>query len=116
MMSSDDLDYGCDTFTHRINSVRERFNVRIQIKSTNKNYLLWFNEHLWKLMKSRDAALRKEIKTRRDTDMMFIKGLRNKVIQQLREDKSLRSLLLLSFTLWGCKGKCQLFYCSMCKM
>ena len=65
VLSSDDLDYGCDTFTHRINTVRERFNVRIQIKSKNKNSLPWFNENLWKLMKSRDAALTKAIKTRR---------------------------------------------------
>lgn len=39
-------------------------------------------------MKSREAALRKAIKTRRDTDMLIYKGLRNKVIQELREAKS----------------------------
>ena len=63
-LSSDYLCYGCDTFTYNINSVRERFNVSMQIKSQNKNYLPWFNENLQRLMKTRDAALRKAIKTR----------------------------------------------------
>ena len=39
-------------------------------------------------MKTRDAALRKAIKTRREIDMLVYKGLRNKVIQELRSAKS----------------------------
>ncbi len=62
--------------------------MSIKTKFKNKNNLPWFNENLWKLMKTRNAALRKAIKTRRETDMLFYKGLRNKVIQELRLAKS----------------------------
>lgn len=48
----------------------------------------YFNENLWKLMKTSDAALRKAIKTRRDIDMPIYKGLRNKVFQEPRLAKS----------------------------
>lgn len=39
-------------------------------------------------MKTGDAALRKAIKTRRDTDMLIYKGFRNKVIEKLSLAKS----------------------------
>lgn len=39
ILSSDDLGYGCKTFTHKINSIRERFKMRFQIKSKNENHL-----------------------------------------------------------------------------
>lgn len=57
-------------------------------------------------MKSRDAALRKAIKTRRDTDMLIYKGLRNKVILELRLAKSLFYLNILN----EAKGNCTFFW------
>lgn len=39
-------------------------------------------------MKNRDSALRKTIKSRRDTDMLIYKDFRNKVTQELRLAKS----------------------------
>ncbi len=39
-------------------------------------------------MKTRDAALKKAMKSRRDTDILIFKGLRNKVIRELRQAKS----------------------------
>lgn len=88
VLSSNDLDYCCDTFIHRINSVRERFTVPVHTKPKKKTNLPWFNENLWKMMKSRDAALLKALKTRRDTDILLYRGLRNKVICELRLAKS----------------------------
>lgn len=84
VQSSDYLYHACDTFTHSVNSLRGSLNVRMQIKSKNKNNLSWFNENLWRLMKFSDAALRKAIKTRGDTDILIYKDLMNKVTQELR--------------------------------
>jgi len=41
--------------------VREKFTVDVQKKIKHKNVLPWFNANLWKLMKSRDSALKKAI-------------------------------------------------------
>ena len=65
-------------------------------KNRNKVNLPWFSENLWQLMKSRDAALKKAIKTKRDTDTLDYKGLRNKVFKELRLAKSRFHLQLLS--------------------
>lgn len=40
------------------------------------------------LMKKRDLALKKSIKTKLQTDILVFKGLRNKVISELRKAKS----------------------------
>lgn len=39
-------------------------------------------------MKYRDTALKRAIKTKRDTDILSYKGLRNKVIKELKLAKS----------------------------
>jgi len=88
ILSSKDIDYGCNTFYNKINSVREKFTVDVQKKIKHKNVLPWFNANLWKLMKSRDSALKKAISTGRDIDRLCYKGLRNKVIRELRVAKS----------------------------
>lgn len=39
-------------------------------------------------MRDRDTALKKAVKSKRDTDMLIFKGLRNRVIKELRQAKS----------------------------
>ncbi len=48
----------------------------------------WFNDNLWKLMKNRDSVLKMATKSGRDIDRLCYKGLRNKVIRELRVAKS----------------------------
>jgi len=71
ILTSRDIDYGCNTFFNKINSVREeKFTVGVKKKFKHKNNLPWFNETLWKLMKNRDSALKKAIKSGRDIDRL----------------------------------------------
>lgn len=50
--SSNNLKYGSNMFTTKINSVRESFIVIFQKIYKNKENLPWFNENVWKLMKN----------------------------------------------------------------
>jgi len=66
VLSSENLEHSCQLFTSKINVVRDKFTVKIKRKNRNKVNLPWFSEYLWKLMKSRDAALKKSIKVYQD--------------------------------------------------
>ncbi|XP_034043076.1 uncharacterized protein LOC117525349 [Thalassophryne amazonica] len=88
VIASEDLEGSCNIFVNNINSVRERFTVKIQKKCKRKQNLPWLTDNVWKLMKQRDAALRKAIKSKVSTDLLIFKGLRNKVIYELRQAKS----------------------------
>ena len=57
-------------------------------KPDAKRSLPWFNDTLWNLLKKRDAALKKSLKSGLDTDRLIYKGLRNKVTMQLRKAKA----------------------------
>ena len=57
-------------------------------KPNAKRSLPWFNDALWNLLKKRDAALKKSLKSGLDTDRLIYKGLRNKVTMQLRKGKA----------------------------
>ena len=78
ILSSVNLEHSCQLFTSKINAVRDKLTVQIKRKNRNKVNLPWFSENIWKLMKSRDAALK------RDADILIAKGFRNKVINELR--------------------------------
>ena len=55
-------------------------------KPNAKRSLPWFNDTLWNLLKKRDAALKKSLKS--SLDRLIYKGLRNKVTMQLRKAKA----------------------------
>ncbi|KAG7526776.1 hypothetical protein JOB18_045141 [Solea senegalensis] len=96
ILSSENLENSCQLFTSKINIVRDKHIVKNKRKNKNKVNLPWFSEILWQLMKSKDAALKKAIKTKRDTDILVYKNLRNKVINELRLAKSHFFLKLLN--------------------
>ena len=88
ILSSENLELCCQLFTSKIDVVRDKYTVKSQRKNRNKVNLPWFSENLWQLMKNRDTALKRAIKTKRDTDLLVYKGLRNRVIKELRLAKS----------------------------
>lgn len=57
-------------------------------KQNTKHNLPWFDSHLWDIMKKRDTALKKFLKTRLSTDHLIFKSLRNRVTQQLRKARA----------------------------
>lgn len=67
IVSSTDVEYGCNTFMKSINAVRDKFTVKVQRKVRHKNYLPCLKEKIWERMKNRDAALQKAKKSCRDT-------------------------------------------------
>lgn len=52
-----------------------------------KPSLPWFNSDIWHIMKKRDIARKKSIKTRLHTDHLIYTGLRNQVVSELRKAK-----------------------------
>ncbi len=48
----------------------------------------WINNDIHQLMKKRDLSLKKSISTKQQTDILIFKGLRNKVVSELRKAKS----------------------------
>lgn len=56
--------------------------------SNRKRSLPWVNALIRKLMKRRDFALKTFLKSRSSTDMVLYKGLRNRVIKELRNAKA----------------------------
>ena len=73
VLSSENLELSCQLLTSKINAVRDKFTVKIQRKNRNIVNLPWFSENLWQLMKSRDTALKKAIKTKRNSDTLLTK-------------------------------------------
>ena len=88
VLSSEDLDHGCDLFADKLNSTREKFTVQSKRRQKKRVNLPWFSDTLWQLMKQRDSALKKANKTKRDSDILIYKGLRNKVVNEIRLAKS----------------------------
>lgn len=58
ILSTEDVEHGCNLFTTKIKSVRERFTFKAQRKHSRKANLPWFSENLWQ-MKCRDSAWKK---------------------------------------------------------
>lgn len=56
--------------------------------SKPKNSLPWFNGDIWHIMKKRDTARKKSMKTRNGTDHLIYTTLRNQVISNLRKAKT----------------------------
>ena len=72
-------------------------------KPNAKRCLPWFNSTLWDLMKKKDASLKKAFKSGLDTDRLTYKGLRNKVIMQLRKAKAHFFLEIIREAKWNSK-------------
>lgn len=53
-----------------------------------KRILPWFNEELKQLMKERDLALKKSVKTKLSNDINIFKSLRNRVTKNIRKAKA----------------------------
>lgn len=74
-------------FTTAITRLTEKFTKQIKCHQ-NKNGLPWLNNEATKLMKMRDMANKKSLRSKLDTDLLNYKKLRNKVIQELRKAKA----------------------------
>lgn len=72
----------------KLQSVRDKFMVECKRKRRKRETLPWLNDNIWQMMKQRDLALKKATKTKLDTDILIYKGLRNKVVNELRSAKS----------------------------
>lgn len=89
-----DLTYGencegaCDNLKHTLKQTVAKYTKTIPQKRIGKQLLPWFNTALWELMKKRDVALKKSLKSGLETDRLIYKSLRNKVTVQLRKARA----------------------------
>ncbi|MGL5882545.1 MAG: hypothetical protein ACRCY0_04810, partial [Synechococcus elongatus] len=83
-----DTEQACDNFKTSITQTINKFTKIKQKRQNGKISLPWFTDELWQLMKKRDAALKRAIKSKLITDHLIYKSLRNKVISQIRKAKA----------------------------
>lgn len=67
--------------------------------SQRRRALPWLNKDIFQLMKKRDLALKHSLLTKTNTDIFVFKGLRNKVVRELRKAKTNYFLLIYRIAL-----------------
>ncbi|MGL5684566.1 MAG: endonuclease/exonuclease/phosphatase family protein, partial [Vagococcus fluvialis] len=77
----------CDLFTITMREILDKFLIQCK-RPQRKIQLPWVNDAVRQLIKKRDFALKTFFKTRHDTDLFLYKGLRNRVVKELRNSKS----------------------------
>jgi len=85
-LTLDDVEECCNSLTTAITCLMEKFTKQIKLKK--KDYTVpWINNELRILMKKRDLALKTSLRSKLNTDFLIYKGLRNKVVSELRKAK-----------------------------
>ncbi len=86
VLQSGDIENAFNTMMDRVNNTKNEFSKNVSY--SNKINLPWLNEHLWKLMKQRDLALKAALKSKLPHDKRKFQDLRNKVVKELRQAKA----------------------------
>lgn len=102
----------CDDLMSTIKQIISKYTKTVPRKHKAKRNLPWFNDTLWHLMKKRDLALKKSLKSGLSTDRLIYKGLRNKVTMQLRKAKANFFLEIIK----DAKGKNKILWKSIDKL
>lgn len=87
VIQMENVDQCSDLLTETLTNTIQKFS-RVSKTNKKKMTLPWINNENNQLMKKRDLALKKSIKTKLQTDILVFKGLRNKVVSELRKAKS----------------------------
>lgn len=68
--------------------LHQRLKVSSAKKSTKKLQLPWISDHIRRLMKQRDHALKTCLKSKNNTDMLTFKSLGNLVVKEMCKSRS----------------------------
>ena len=88
LVNNKNCEQACVDFISTFKALLSTYTKTMFVKQSKKQTLPWFNDALWHVMKTRDAALKKSLKSGLETDSLIFKSLRNKVIGQLRKAKA----------------------------
>lgn len=72
----------CDDLRSTLQQTIATYRKTMPQRRLGRQWLPWFNNALWQLMKKRDTALKKSLKSGLETDHLIYKSLRNKVTIQ----------------------------------
>ena len=95
----------CDSIIANTTNKIKKYSRLPKVCKKRKN-LPWFNDNLKEIMKKRDLALKQYIKTKRQTDHLLFKSLRNKTIAAFRSAKANYFLTLIQ----AAKGNSKLLW------
>lgn len=95
LLAGKELNEGSKIFSNKIQSFITEFTRKFKNRPI-KNNLPWINADILKIMKERDAALKKAIKTKLSHDKHYFVMLRNKVTTLLRKSKANFFLTIIS--------------------
>ncbi len=87
LLSSENLETAHKIFIEELKNVRNKY-TKLVGNRHRKNNLPWINEQVWMLMKKRDTALKKAIKSGLQQDRLLFNSLRNKVVKTVRQAKA----------------------------
>lgn len=85
-LDNDDVHNCCKEVMNKVEGIISKF-LKPQ-KHLKKRTLTWINEELKKLMKERDLALKKSVKTKLSSDINIFKSLRNQITKNIRKAKA----------------------------
>lgn len=85
ILENEDVHNCCKEIISRLEEVISKF-LKKQ-KHLKKRSLPWLNDDIRRLMKERDMALKKSLKSKSNTDINIYKSLRNRVTKNLRNAK-----------------------------
>lgn len=85
IVSIEDVELCCNSMTAAITKLIEKFTQKTKCNQ-HESTLPWLNTEIKKLMKMRDMALKKSLRSKLTTDILAYKSLRNKVV--LEQSKS----------------------------
>jgi len=82
-----DLNHSASNFNSVLGDLISKY-TKTWKKTPKKYHLPWFNSDILQIIKRRDIALKKSLKTKMNTDHLTYTSLRNKVVSELRKAKT----------------------------
>lgn len=87
VLNCEDIESCSNNFIKSVNEMVTRFTKKAKLRKSKDN-VPWLNSDCRKLMKERDRALKKYLKTKISSDRQIFTVLRNKVIKHMRKAKA----------------------------
>ncbi len=87
VLTNNEAEDSCSIFSKCVKEILDSFTKKVKFKR-RKKALPWVKDDVWKLMKERDNALKKSLKTGLICDRQIFTSLRNKVIKLVRKAKA----------------------------
>lgn len=95
-LQTKDVDNSCNIMMKTLTGLIKKYTKTVKC-TQRRSSLPWLNNDICQLMKKRDLALKNSLFTKSITDLLIFKGLRNRVVRELRLAKTTYFTQLIVF-------------------